>query len=201
MGRSTRATPPWGSSRQPAGELRCLLVIAEADQPEPRQPGRVDPGRAAPIRRAGRIRDTRGENVGSSAATEGGGSGSQNRLGSSRCSSISRRPMSSGRSGSASGASAVQVSGGGSDRAGRASGQNSPLSSSYIRSTIWASATGGRAPSAKGHAGRWSRPRSTRGRRRPRSAPRRSRGAVALHQRDEAESAMRAMSPDQVELR
>ena len=70
------------------------------------------------------------------AATDGGGTGSQNRSESSRCSSTSLRPISSGRSGSASGASAVHVSAGRVAGCGRAIGQNSPLSASYMRRTI-----------------------------------------------------------------
>jgi hypothetical protein len=77
-----------------------------------------------------------GENERSVAATDGGGTGSQKRSGSSRCSSMSLRPIASGKSGRASGASAVHVSAGRAAGCGRTTGQNSPLSGSYMRCTI-----------------------------------------------------------------
>ena len=79
---------------------------------------------------------SRVEKLGSVGGTNGGGTGSQKRRVSSRCSSTIRRPMCSGRSGSARGLSAAHVSVVGRFGCGRANGLNSPVASSYIRSTI-----------------------------------------------------------------
>ncbi len=81
--------------------------------PEPDHPGRVDPGRAAPV-----AADRAAAAAGLVAAAprrrpRAAPPGSGTRARSSRCSSTSRRPISSGRSGSASGASDAQVTGSG----------------------------------------------------------------------------------------
>ena len=88
---------------------------------------------------------SRNEKLGSSAATDGGASGVQKRL-ESRCSSTRRLPIASGRSGSASGASALHVTGKGPFAGGQACAAKRPLDSSYRRSM--SAGVGERRPSA-----------------------------------------------------
>ena len=122
--------------RSPAAS--ALLAVAEPDQAEPHQPGRVDPRRSAPVAPDPRAsRSSRSEKLGSVAGTDGGGTGSQN------CARVEqvlldqppadvlrqvgegqrreRRPGERRTTAAASGAT---------------SGSNRPVASSYIRSTI-----------------------------------------------------------------
>ena len=88
------------------GQVLGLLLVAEPAQPDPDHPGRVDPGRPAPV-----AADRAAAAVGLVAAARrprprAAPPGSGTRSSFSRCSSTRRRPIASGRSGSASGASA-----------------------------------------------------------------------------------------------
>ena len=118
-------------------------------------------------------------------------------MGSSRCSSTRRRPISSGRSGSASGASAAHVSGGLRLGSGRASGSNSPVAWSYIRSTIAGVSEGGRAPCSDRQCRTLvSHLAAHRAAGARRSAQVVAEPAVAPHEQDEPEPVVGAAAPD-----